>query len=1107
MRDLAVVLTLLFLVISGPAAEIAPPPTSGTNSPSAELQNALKKLRLLPGFRAEIFASEPLIQNPVSFSFDEQGNAYVVETHRRRSSVYDIRNHPDWLDDDFSFRTVADRSNFFRKVLVPGNTNLPARIRVDRNGDKLFDVRDLEVESERVRLLRDQNRDGAADQATTFADNFKTSVSGVAAGVLARRGDVYFTCIPDLWLLRDTNNDGVADQRKSLAHGFGVHISFGGHDLHGLKFGPDGKLYFSVADRGLHVQSGGRTLANPDSGAILRCNPDGSELEIIATGLRNPQELAFDHYGNLWTGENNGDGGDKARWLYVVEGGDYGWHIGWQHLPRMGAWNAEGLWELAPKNTATYLLPPIAHIGHGPAGLAFYPGTGLPDSYRNHFLMCDFPGGVHSFAVQSRGAGFEVYDLRQFLWELYPVDVDFGPDGGAYVLDWVQGWEKTGKGRLFRIFQEQSALDPLVAQTRDLLAQGFTGRTIEQLGTLLSFADMRVRTEAQFELASRGLTATNLLAEIALDSPNELARMHAIWALGQVARTQPEVYTHLFPLFDDASNAEIRAQAAKILGENKFGIGGDFLVRAALDPIPRVRYFGVLGLGKIGEGDALDTILRVLRENNDADPFLRHAAVMALTLLNDMNALEAAARDNSPAVRLGGLLAMRKLKRPEIAMFLYDQRPQLILEAARAIYDLPIDQGLSQLAAMINKPTIPKAAMRRALHANYRIGKLENAMALAEFSSTTNFIPELRADAIELLGRWAEGTKRDLFVGLHRPVAPREARAASLTFRSELPKLIGSGPLEVRLAAIEAAARLDIDSIAPELAGIFSRTNEQPRLRLASLRALADLKASRLADSLKLALNDTDPAIRKFASSLHVKLDPVDPTAAVLRMIDKGSIAEKQSAFEVLGGMQGRAIDPVLSMWLDRVISGKAPRELHLEILEAASKRTDPLIKSQFDRYNASRSKDSLAFYSEALAGGDAELGRKVFVERADVACLRCHKLNGIGGDVGPDLAGVGSRLNREQLLESMVLPNARMTPGYENLLITLKGGQSHAGFLRKEDAEHVYIESPEDGPLKIPKAEIQTLDLGLSSMPADITNMLSKRDLRNLVEFLAGQK
>lgn len=1098
-----VLLSLLCALVSVHAADPVRP--AATNS--AELDVALKKLRLTPTFQAEIYAAEPLIQNPVSFAFDEQGRAYVVETHRRRTSVFDIRNHRDWLDADFSFRTVADRSNFFRKVLVPGNTNLPKNVIQDRNTDGKFDVRDLEVESERVRLLVDENHDGKADRATTFADGFKTSVSGVAAGVLAHKGVVYFTCIPDLWLLRDKNDDGVSDFRKSLAHGFGVHISFGGHDLHGLKIGPDGKLYFSIADRGLNVLSGGKKLYNPDSGAVLRCNLDGSDLELFATGLRNPQELAFDQHGNLWTGENNGDGGDKARWLYVVEGGDYGWHIGWQHLPKMGPWNAERLWDLAPTNTASYIIPPIAHIGHGPAGVAFYPGTGLPNQYRNHFFMCDFPGGVQSFAVNPRGAGFDVYNQRQFLWDLFPVDVDFGPDGGVYVLDWVQGWEKTGKGRLFRIFEEKSAKDPLVEQTRKLLAEGMTARSPDELGNLLSHVDMRVRLQAQFELAARGTEGTNILAQAALNSPHELARLHGIWGLGQVGRINSFTYSLLFPLLEDMSNAEVRAQAAKVLADSRFPLAFPSLGRAAADSNARVRYYGVLGLGKLGGVDAVEPVVQVLRDNNDTDPFLRHAGVMALTWLDDPGALEAAARDSSPAVRLAALLAMRRLEKSEIALFLYESRPQLVLEAARAIYDVPIKAALPQLAALINKPTIPKAAMRRALHANYRLGRLEHALALSEFASNTGFLPELRAEAIELLGRWAEPGKRDLFVGLWRPLAEREARAAAITFRSEVPTLLKPGPTEVRLAAIKAALALDVDAAAPELAETFKNHAEPTNLRVESLRALGAFKYSGLGPLLKSAATDPDTEVRKAASTLQAKLAPGDAVNVVLRMLEVGELPEKQSALEMLGGMDNRGVDSVLMMWLDRVTSGKAPPELRLEILEAAAKRSDPRIKSHLERYNQSRSKDPMASNNEALAGGDAELGKKIFFERQDVQCLRCHQVNRNGGVVGPDLTGVGQRLSREELMESMLLPNNRITKGFENLVIKMQGGATHVGLLKREDAEHIYIESPDDGPLKIPKAEVENLDLGLSSMPPEIATALNKRDLRNLIEFLATQK
>jgi len=1115
MREVLLCLLSALMLAPGHAAEPAALP-----SPGSELDLAVKKLRLTPGFKAELFAAEPLIQNPVSFTFDERGRAYVVETHRRRTSVYDIRNHPDWLDRDFSFRTVADRSNFFRSVLIPGATNLPAKIVVDRNGDGQFDYRDLEVESERLRRVVDENGDGRADSATTFAEDFKTTVSGVAAGVLARRGEVYFTCIPDLWVLRDLNNDGAADFRKSLAHGFGVHISFGGHDLHGLKFGPDGKLYFSVADRGLHVETEGRTLANPDSGAILRCDPDGSNLELFATGFRNPQELAFDQFGNLWTGDNNGDGGDKARWLYVVEGGEYGWHYGWQHQPKMGAWNSELLWELPTTNSAAYLIPPIAHIGHGPAGLAFYPGTGLPAQYRNNFFLCDFPGGVHSFSVEPKGAGFAVADLRQFLWNLFPVDVDFGPDGGTYVLDWIEGWEKTGKGRLFRIFEETSAQDPAVADTRALLGFGMSHRPFSDLGALLSHPDLRVRNEAQFELATRGAASSNLLAQIASNPALGIARLHAIWAFGQIARAQPLAITALYPLSADA-NVEVRAQAARVLGDSRFALALPQLARAAADPQPRVRYFGVLGLGKIGKlggSEGIETVLQAavqsLRDNQDADPFLRHAAVFALTALNDPGALEPLTEDSSPSIRMGALLALRRLQRPEIAKFLYDPSPALVTEAARAIYDAPIPAPLTQLAALAKNTALPSPALRRALHANLRLGKLENAMALADFA-TSAAAPELRAEAITLLGRWPEAAPRDSFLGLWRPAPERQARAASITIRSQLPALLQSDSPEIRAASVQTTARLGVSATGPQLFQIFTNLTESAPLRLEALRAIATFKDARLAPALRLAAADPDAEIRKYAGTLEAQRQPGDNSTVILRMLETGILPEKQSALDMLGNLQHPSADPVLLMWLDRAAAGKAPPELLLEILEAASKRSDPKIKQNLNRWQESRANDTnntAAGYSEVLAGGTASNGRTLFLERQELQCVRCHKLAGAGlagagGEVGPDLTGIGARLTRQQLLESIVLPNNRIAPGYENLVIKMLGGETYIGLLKREDAENIYIDSPEDGPLRVPKAEIADLDLGPSAMLPDLANAMTRRELRDLVEFLASQK
>jgi quinoprotein glucose dehydrogenase len=280
-----------------------------------------------------------------------------------------------WLDDDLASRTVANRVAMYRKY---------AGTRFEK---------DYESEHDRVKLLWDSKGGGRADQATVFADGFHHAEQGLGAGVLARKGNVYYTCIPDLWLLKDTKGEGRADVKTSLATGFGVHVAFLGHDMHGLRMGPDGKLYFSIGDRGFNVTTKeGRHLFNPDSGAVLRCDPDGSNLEIVHIGLRNPQELAFDAFGNLFTVDNNSDSGDPARLVQIVEGGDSGWRTGYQYgsdLGDRGPFNAEKVWHLPPAEQPAYIVPPLAHITSGPSGLCFnYGATALPERYKDHFFTC-----------------------------------------------------------------------------------------------------------------------------------------------------------------------------------------------------------------------------------------------------------------------------------------------------------------------------------------------------------------------------------------------------------------------------------------------------------------------------------------------------------------------------------------------------------------------------------------------------------------------------------------------------------------------------------------------------------------------------------------------
>ena len=238
---------------------------------SKEGEDAIKRFQYDKSLKVELWAAEPMLANPVCFAFDGKGRCYVAETFRHSAGATDNRGKP-WLDDDLASRTVEDRVEMFKK-----------------HAGKNF-IRDYETEHDRVRLIEDTTGSGKADKATVFRDDFGKAEDGIGAGLLARNGDVYFSCIPGLFKMKDTKGTGQADVKETLSTGYGVHVAFIGHDLHGLRMGPDGKLYFSIGDRGFNVKTKeGKHLFYPDTGAVLRCDLDGANLEVVHIGFGNIQ--------------------------------------------------------------------------------------------------------------------------------------------------------------------------------------------------------------------------------------------------------------------------------------------------------------------------------------------------------------------------------------------------------------------------------------------------------------------------------------------------------------------------------------------------------------------------------------------------------------------------------------------------------------------------------------------------------------------------------------------------------------------------------------------------------------------------------------------------
>ena len=267
---------------------------------------------------------------------------------------------------------------------------------------------------DRIRRLEDTTGSGFANHATVFADGFHDPLDGTGAGLIARGNELWLACIPNLWHFRDTKDTGTADVKEKLLTGFGIKFALRGHDMHGLRFGPDGKLYFSIGDRALHVKTKeGKDIAQLDSGSIMRCNPDGTDFEIFTTGVRNPQELAFNERGDLFTCDNNSDAGDKCRFTYLVEGGDCGWRMAFQYLPDRGPWMREKAWDEKLAPSFRYIVPCIANIGNGPSGITYNPGTGLSPKYYGKFYLSDFRGGANASVVHEITASPRAPSTRQ----------------------------------------------------------------------------------------------------------------------------------------------------------------------------------------------------------------------------------------------------------------------------------------------------------------------------------------------------------------------------------------------------------------------------------------------------------------------------------------------------------------------------------------------------------------------------------------------------------------------------------------------------------------------------------------------------------------------
>ncbi len=427
-----------------------------------------------------LVAREPDIINPMSVCADRYGSIYVSESYTYR---YGLKGSPD------------------KDTLV------------------LNPIKKIEL-----------GADGKVAKVKVLAQGFKNPVIGIDIF----EDKLYATCLNELFVM-DIGKDGELSNKKVLVSDSAQPWNpFG---MYRVAVGPDAKLWLAIAD---HPDSKPVTLTGSDgtklklrgqSGGFVRCNLDGSGMELVVQGLRAPFAFDFDPWGHLWAISN----GESSPNIYVdvIPGMDYGYHS----RKVSYAW-------LAGK---TKLSPPVSEMGPGANTIAMhYYGSMFPSSFRGSILIANW-GSHGAFptnriirqyvpsqeaipdSVKRLGESFrEVADTFLYSTDslFRPVSMTMAPDGGIYLADWHgRDDESDSTGRIYKLSyvgrlkkQEQYSPDKI------------SGLNARQLCGLLGNQNKFIRSDAQAALVKLGRAAVAPLESL-LKERNAFKAANAIWVL------------------------------------------------------------------------------------------------------------------------------------------------------------------------------------------------------------------------------------------------------------------------------------------------------------------------------------------------------------------------------------------------------------------------------------------------------------------------------------------------------------------------------------------------------------------------------------------------
>jgi putative membrane-bound dehydrogenase-like protein len=907
-------------------------------------------------------------------------------------------------------------------------------------------------------------------------------------------------------------------------------------------------------------------------GGIMRFRPDGTKLEVFSTGTRNHLDVAINAEDEIFTYDNTDDGnGWWTRLTHMVDGGFYGYPYDYKPKRPYTLWMMGDYGGGSPTGGLAYNEDALPKEYHGNlfmcewgkgqlARFVVERNGGTFKIVRRENLLTkgskDFrPVGI---AVSPDGMSLYIADWNFGGWSnravkagrlikaTYTGKSQAAPKPAWYVPAAMGQPYKATTAELIEGLSHPAQSVRLVAMRRVAERGAETMPALENLlGDTKAPAFARWTALWTLDRVDEGRKSRARIIALFGDSDPSLRRQAARQLGTREAKGDERA---LVTLLAD-QDASVRFQAATALGR----IGERWTLvplMAALDDADLfARYAAFTAMNRIGRADPAAWQLLTAGLHH-AKPLVREGILYAFRETYDTDAVRAlsefAANQKETAQTRSDVLALLgelSQQRPAWKSEWWGTQPVRSLPPPRSVAWDGTKIALASLRIGLKDPDplVRQGAARGMIASD----SPEMALELVTYLPAEK---DAQARKAMLQALSHARTKDDAFIRAANKLAAQLLQDGSmipetLSFAANLPaitsdltaavlKLSSTDlPADQEITLLETLARSKDASVVPVM--VAKLQHADAAMRTKAVQLLTSKPGAEVSQAIVQALQDKVPGVRKEAA---ISLGKRKDRSAVMPLL--AALKDRDVRFDAISALAHMPDVRAADVYLEGMASkNKKQRDDCTRAMASLKKDALPAVEARLKRKpalpanvvlqlqkiykNVPEAKTSPLFgiaakeiraedFAAAAVNenGNAKRGRQIFFDAKGSACARCHRVGKEGGEVGPDLSGIGLKYNRNQLIENVLYPSKQILDGYEVTIIETKAGLTINGILRSESGEELALIDAEGKKHAIRTQDIESRTKSKTSiMPDGLQVSLTISEFADLISYLETLK